>query len=330
VIVTVEKNLLHISDWIDSELFDIPIPTEKPLLAHYTSIAQLKAILLSREIWFSNPLLMNDFQELNFALHHGASILRTNGEILAALSTDQNRQLYDSYIEGEFSVFTELQSVDVYAFCLSECEPNKPDGELSMWRGYGGNGSGAALIFDLSKAKLIDGSPVQIVKVNYCSNDEQLDWIKKLATKVASAIRRSALLSGPLFEMEIKKLAGALCNRIILFGLSTKHIGFADEREWRVFYLTKWDAQNLLKDRVHSSEGRFGLELKLKVPLAPMKGVFDESITIDNLVHSILLGPTSSSFLARQAARRMLHEIGHPNLFGKIRSSMIPYRPRPI
>ncbi len=42
---------------------DDQFPQRKPLLAHYTSIQNLEKILLNNEVWFSNPLFMNDIEE---------------------------------------------------------------------------------------------------------------------------------------------------------------------------------------------------------------------------------------------------------------------------
>lgn len=39
---------------------------KKPLLAHYTSLSTLEKILETDEIWFSNPLFMNDLEEVRF------------------------------------------------------------------------------------------------------------------------------------------------------------------------------------------------------------------------------------------------------------------------
>ena len=38
-------------------------PDNKPLLAHYTSIEILERIMTTDEVWFSNPLFMNDIEE---------------------------------------------------------------------------------------------------------------------------------------------------------------------------------------------------------------------------------------------------------------------------
>ena len=54
---------------------------KKPLLAHYTSIANLEKILANDEIWFSNPLLMNDLEELQYGIRLGAALFSQNTEI---------------------------------------------------------------------------------------------------------------------------------------------------------------------------------------------------------------------------------------------------------
>jgi hypothetical protein len=41
---------------------------KKPLLAHYTTIQTLEKILASNEVWFSNPLFMNDIEEVRFGI----------------------------------------------------------------------------------------------------------------------------------------------------------------------------------------------------------------------------------------------------------------------
>ena len=55
-----------------TELFnDLEEPTP-PDLVHYTSMQTLECILRDKEIWFSNPLFMNDLEELRFGMNEGA------------------------------------------------------------------------------------------------------------------------------------------------------------------------------------------------------------------------------------------------------------------
>ena len=56
------------------------IMTNRPLFAHYTSIDVLEQIMKNEEVWLSNPLFMNDLEEMQFVMHQGV------------LSFDQLRQ----------------------------------------------------------------------------------------------------------------------------------------------------------------------------------------------------------------------------------------------
>jgi hypothetical protein len=53
-------------------------PDQRPLLAHYTSISTIEKIINSNELWFSNSLFMNDWEELRFGMNTGADSFRAN------------------------------------------------------------------------------------------------------------------------------------------------------------------------------------------------------------------------------------------------------------
>src|SRR5262249_39446887 len=42
--------------------------SDRPLLAHYTSVEVAKKIIKKEEIWFSHPFYMNDLEELRFGM----------------------------------------------------------------------------------------------------------------------------------------------------------------------------------------------------------------------------------------------------------------------
>ncbi len=47
--------------------------TQKPLLAHYTTLDTLEKILVANELWFSNPLFMNDL-DVGCCRFHGHKV----------------------------------------------------------------------------------------------------------------------------------------------------------------------------------------------------------------------------------------------------------------
>ena len=50
---------------------NLVLSDERPLLAHYTSLNVLEKIIQNGELWFSNPLFMNDMQEVRFGMLEG-------------------------------------------------------------------------------------------------------------------------------------------------------------------------------------------------------------------------------------------------------------------
>jgi hypothetical protein len=69
-----------------------PFPADRPLLAHYTSIQALEAMQRSNEIWFSNPLFMNDMEEVRFGINAGANLFLTSTEVESACG---NKERFD-------------------------------------------------------------------------------------------------------------------------------------------------------------------------------------------------------------------------------------------
>ena len=70
------------------ELRQSPLFSEvKPLLAHYTSIPVLAAVLRNNEIWLSNPLYMNDLEEVRFGITEGVNAFLSSTSIDEAYQT---------------------------------------------------------------------------------------------------------------------------------------------------------------------------------------------------------------------------------------------------
>src|ERR1700737_1061479 len=147
-------------------------PAKRPLLAHYTSIQALEAMLRSNEIWFSNPLFMNDMEEVRFGINAGANLFLTSTEVESACGNKERFDILKSTFNHYYNTFANEHVIDTYVFCLSEHVRDDTDGLLSMWGGYGGIGSGAAIVFDAGKLSVRDGSPLIIAKVRYASTEE--------------------------------------------------------------------------------------------------------------------------------------------------------------
>ena len=99
-----------------------------------------------------------------------------------------------------------------------------------MWRGYGGNGKGAAIVLDTEKLESKAGSPFIVAKVNYLSKVDRLKWIDNVFNKVSELIKSRNLNTEDLYHA-----AYYLFERIKIFALFTKHSGFKEVKGRCVF-----------------------------------------------------------------------------------------------
>ena len=298
-------------------------PNKRPLLAHYTSLSTLENIMRSGEIWFSNPLYMNDFEELNFGMIEGAKAFRESSEIKNACS---EKTYYDKLLnifDEMFNRYVREHVFDTYIFCSSEHKSDNEDGLLSMWRGYGGNGHGAAIVFDSRQFEHIYGAPLVISKVRYASNNERRSWIKAKMTEFANL-----LLTANVSPEKLSIPIHLLFERIKMFALFTKHDGFSEEAEWRIAYLKERDLQKKFEPMFSYAVGRNGVEPKLKFKIAPVEGYTSEDLNLEKIVNKIILGPMMASPLAVKSVRRMLQTLKRPELAERVTASSTPFRPQ--
>jgi hypothetical protein len=145
---------LFASLWNDKSLQVPNATTERPLLAHYTSIEVLQKIIDTNQLWLSHPLLMNDSMELKFGLHLALRLILESKEIDAALQTKERRISFNNNMQFFYSSFDQFDAFDTYIFCLAKHDKNDTDGSLSMWRGYGGNGKGVGRVDELTQVSI--------------------------------------------------------------------------------------------------------------------------------------------------------------------------------
>lgn len=297
------------------------IQQDKPLFAHYTSLEVLEKILQNKEIWFSNPLFMNDLEEVRFGVVHGVDTVVESKEIENSMLSDDRYDLFLKHLFECQNQFQDIDALDVYVFCVTQHDPEKDDGLLSMWRGYGGNGRGAAIVFDSQKIPFNDDSPLILGKVHYASREGRINYIRGLAARFANLMGKAYIP-----DSKIAIAANVLFQRIVLFALFSKHIGFLEEHEWRVVYLSTRDRDNNLEPMKGYLNGPRGIEPKLKLKIGPGVGFIPTDVTLVDMIHSIILGPNSSSKLALGSMDRMLELLELEDLRNRVRASEIPLR----
>lgn len=307
--------------WAD---FDAPnsFPAVRPLLAHYTSIAAFEQMMANDEVWFSNPLYMNDLEELRFGMIEGARVFRESSTLREAIPHPDLHARLIHFFDHLFHEFDTKHAFQTYVMCLSLHKSEDSDGRLSMWRGYGAGGNGVAIVFDTAKFEANDASPLIVGEVKYGSSAQRLDWINEKINALAE------ILKGQCLDDEtLQHAAYNWIERLKLFSLFTKHIGFCEENEWRIVYMNERDPDGVLSQMHSYAITARGAEPKLKLKVKPLVGVFSEDLKFDNIVDRIILGPTTSTVLAANTVKRILEQKGKGVLAQKIVPSTIPFRP---
>jgi hypothetical protein len=298
--------------------------SDPPLLAHYTSIQTLEKILKYEELWFSNPLFMNDLQEMRFGLNEGARLFSRPELLEEAAETVERAIKLDQHFQYYFTKFDSEAAFDTYVFCVSEHAKEDTDGLLSMWRGYGSHGNGAALIFNPGNVALIPNSILTLATVSYASTEKRLEELNALLQQWAGITKALSLSDEMLHHASYAAL-----SIIKTYALTTKHSGFSEEKEWRIIYLAEQDPNGLLKPYLSHQIGPRGVEPKLKFKIEPIPGVTGDVFNLDLLLHQIILGPSLSSPLAFQGIARMLEGFGKGRFKTRLRASSIPLRATP-
>ncbi|HEY5047267.1 MAG TPA: DUF2971 domain-containing protein [Rhizomicrobium sp.] len=321
IVTTSDEEMLRLFDPL-YDVFASAGSGSQPLLAHYTSIQVMESILKNSEIWFSNPLFMNDLQEMKFGLYEGTRFFSNIEQLKKAGGNEARAEILQRSYFQSFNHFDVNEAFDTYIFCLAEHDPSDNDGLLSMWRGYGQHGNGAAIVFDPSKITLVPTSPLLFSKVSYVRGDERAAQVQ---SNLDSWVELTARLDLP--DEKLHLAAYAAFSLVKGLALVTKHSGFSEEKEWRVVYNPGRDTTGALKPFLNYHIGNRGVEPKLKYQVGHLANVSAPDLALERLIDRIILGPSLASPLALRSVQRMLDNIRKPHYKPLLRPSTIPLRP---
>lgn len=307
--------------WADLRPADQRFPRFRPLVAHYCSITTLEAVVRNEQLWFSNPLFMNDYEELLFGLTYSRNRFLQNTSVRNAFKTTERYDKFRKQVLWIYDQFDKGLLFDIYIACFGEHDPADNDGLLSMWRGYGADGSGAALVFNTAVLTEIPHSPLRMDPVTYGTTEERLAWIDRILERFAEL---AAARDIP--EDAFHVCAAELFERFLTLSVFTKHRGFREEKEWRVVYSRHYDPNQVLTGMLGYFINGGVVEPKLKFKIAPLDGAAAGGVTLEQLVVKIILGPNGASVRSTMAVRRMLETLGKPALAERVVTSSTPYR----
>jgi len=218
-----------------------PKPDQDTRFAHYTSVEVAENIIKRNEIWMSHPFHMNDIEELQFGIELGTRLFPEycrNTEPSSEVWDKTNKKFQDM-----IKNMNDKTIIDTYVLCFTAHKPEDKEGSLPMWRSYGDEGHGAAIVFDPSKFPKGPSFPLRTAKVVYktASEREQIlaeilrDWQKITKAYYVEISNRN------IEDEDLDTVAFYAFVLIKIFATMTKHEGFCYENEWRVIYLPEFD-----------------------------------------------------------------------------------------
>jgi hypothetical protein len=294
--------------------------------AHYTSAATALSIIDKATVWLRSTSVMNDFSEV----HHGHDCIvnaLNNVSIRARMITALNqvsRGLFDE-VEKDFLEGEPDRLRNSYMIAVSEHEGinNREDlyGRLSMWRAYGGKTNVAFVFNSTPFLNTSDALNAYTSPVLYADREIFERYFIEVLTGLESDIPYLRSLGKEAVRLSLKAA--------LHFGaLSTKHPGFAEEREWRVIYMKGFSLSgkvtNRIQDNIETVEGIPQRVAKVKLENYPDEG--HVGATLPELLHEIIVGPTQYPWPIYDALVDRLMVAGVPNADQKVRVSNIPLR----
>lgn len=286
---------------------------------YYTTAATAVRLIQSNSIWMRSSLVMNDSAEVK----HGLQLL-TNS--LASAPGKAIQQAVDSIFPGlyarqleNFQAYAPVLQYDTFVTSVSEYdEANDPDGQLSMWRAYGGN---AGVAFVLNGGPLLRPSHALAVYASPVAYFEQTRFDSAMM-QLANSIANNADEVRSLGHEEVQ---AALYNAFRFAATCTKNPAFKEEREWRLIASEVMHPMVKIKSSVEIIGDT--PQVVIKIPLVDIPGEGLTGLSLENLVDQILIGPTEFPMVIHRAIARQLVLSEKDGIGARIRQTNIPLRP---
>lgn len=299
-------------------------------LAHYCSFSAFQSIISNREIWFSPIKSMNDIEEI------------TRGkELIIEYSKDRSHKVWQAleiirnhdenlwnYINQEFAHRWDSDPDDTFISCWSECDLELgTEDDLAMWRGYGHNGNGVAIVIDPRLFLTEEGYESEIIACPVFYETEE-EFAYRAATYFRSFVINLLALT-PADREEFKSLAvQAFVDLCYYLSVTHKHPGFKQEREWRFVWRRNQYLDQTLEQFVSSKAIGSSFHEKFCLPLNEKPDFVPTSLAITDLIKGVTLGPCAESDLKQNAILTLLENEGFEMNATRVFTSTIPFRHR--
>ncbi len=289
---------------------------------HYTSAANALSIIQKNEVWMRNSSVMNDFSEVQ----HGQRCLQSawNDQeqgtrlkrLLDAVESGLADRLARSFDERQHDRARESFMISFSEHGQGVIDEDKY-GRLSMWRAYGGNTNVAIVMNNKPFFNESSATNAYTTPIYYGDTSMFVSKFKNTVDALESNFDLARGLGGDTVKVLFE-------NTFHFAALSTKHPGFAEEREWRVILSpTMYPSEKLAYD----IEVIHGVPQKVyKFPLVDFPEEGHTGVTLPDLIEEIIIGPTDFSYTIFDALGDALVRAGVSDGFDRVSVSHIPLR----
>lgn len=319
-----ENELENLRNRLFKIFIDAGLPTDEDkeiIVHHYTSAENALKIIASKEIWLRHPSTMNDYGEVR----HGFEIIDeiVSSDEIKNILNSITEQIGDNFVELFNKYYLNLKSSSrskIYLACFTKhVHPNEDDlGRLSMWRAYGSGTNKAAIRLDLSKATKATG--LMFVPAIYAQKSEVAEYLQNA---LKDFIQYRNVIDGS--TVTVDQLARMLSILFCLLAISLKHVGFYEEREWRLVFLPY--ASEIKNFVSYSTESVNGIpQIVYKVPLSEEVNGEKNHLALSKILQNIMIGPTPYTWSIGEAFDQALHNAGFDDPYELTFFSAIPLR----
>jgi hypothetical protein len=288
---------------------------ENRRFAYYTSADTALKVIRSRELWFRNAMVMNDSSEIA----HGINLIR---KVFFGTRGDRFREAVNDIfpeamgkVDEKFMDWNADWELETYIACVSlHNDTEDSSGRLSMWRAYGDT---ALIINHTPMTAVTDLLGVFSVPVAYLDEN---GLIEKMSG-IVDEIRKNRTY---LKNLGLDVLVECIHRMLFHIAIATKHPGFSEEREWRLFFRPSERSSPRMRCETVVLGGVPQNIWALTLVDEPENGLHGAGLP--SLLDRLIIGPTEHPYVSGRAFQRVLTEAGVENANEKVFVSDIPLR----
>lgn len=291
---------------------------KKCRFVHYTSAENAMKIIQSRKIWMRNARCMNDYTEVK----HGYELLRMffekddlNISFVKALEPCGNKIVPEAL--NLFAQWWRNIHNNTFITSISEYDPDEDShGRLSMWRAYGQQSAKAAIVINVPF-----GAPnvvnLFLVPAAYFNQEE----LNRKFNEVIDSIKDNENF---LVSIDDQLIIKFIFTMLLMNAVSLKHVGFKEEKEWRIIYLPEISPSKLMLRTIETINGVPQTVYPIPLEDNPTENII--GFNISSVIEKVIIGPTVYPFSLYDAFNVALENAGVENAGTRVIVSGIPLR----